>query len=89
MLVILTIWVVGVSLLAMALLPFNKPYRLILLMTAVFTLFCLGFALRMTGIPYYIDRGYLLTETSASLATLLFVAALFLGQKKYWKIPSI
>ena len=63
---------------------FNVNKKLFLPLAAIILMFSAGFGLRLTGNPYFIDRGYFLTEISHLFASMMFASALILGQAKYW-----
>lgn len=49
-------------------------------------LFGVGFALRMSGAQPMVDLGFFCTEAAGLFLTALFVAALILGQQRYWEL---
>ncbi len=48
-------------------------------------LYCLGFALRLSGEKSFIDIGYFFTDSTSLIIYTIFSAMLVLGQLKYWK----
>ena len=63
---------------------FTRAARPFFILYLCLALYAVGFALRLTGTQTLIDFGYFLTEGSHLFATLVFTAALILGQEKYW-----
>lgn len=49
-------------------------------------LFSIGFSLRLTAKETYVNFGYYLTDISFMFVYILFVVAMLLAEKKYWKI---
>jgi hypothetical protein len=49
-------------------------------------LYAAGFSMRISADPALVDLGFFFTEISSLFATLLFTAALILGQARYWKV---
>jgi len=48
-------------------------------------IYCLGFALRLSGKTELIDLGYFFTEGTYIIIYTIFSLAILLGQLKYWK----
>jgi hypothetical protein len=65
---------------------FTKKWLFYLPVLVALLLFGIGFCLRMSGVQVWVDFGFFCTESSALFLTALFVAALILGQQRYWEM---
>jgi hypothetical protein len=87
-LIVLVAGVLYVTLLGIVLRRFVTSWQLVLPFLVLPLVYSLGYALRLTYHPFFVDLGYYLTDMSYFFVTLLFTTALFMGQFKYWKIES-
>jgi hypothetical protein len=62
-----------------------KKRRLLVFLFPLAT-FLAGFLLRLSQQTKLIDLGYLLTEFSHLIISILFAVCLYLGQLKYWRV---
>jgi hypothetical protein len=63
---------------------FKAKKLLYLPLIVALLLFSIGFSLRLTAKQSLVDIGFFLTEASYLFATIIFAAALVMGQEKYW-----
>lgn len=64
---------------------FNRELKFVLLPVAPLLVFCVGFALRLTGELPIVNLGFFLTEFSGLYVSVVFAVCLLLGQMKYWE----
>ena len=86
-------WIVFVLVLVIALLNgfighFKAEKKLFYSLFLLLVLFTAGFSLRLSSNSDVVDLGFFFTEMSQFFTTVLFTAALILGQIRYWRITQ-